>query len=126
MSTSTEPPSLAPFPTNSSPFRRQLTPDAPVFNLFQPNIQLTKTLAMSWAEDHIRANAIAAGFIATPMTQAMVDAVELSAAPLARTPAGRWDQPGDIAPTVLFLASKEASFITGQTLAVDGGLSIAG
>jgi NAD(P)-dependent dehydrogenase (short-subunit alcohol dehydrogenase family) len=113
-------------PATSSPFRRQLTPDAPVFNLFQPNIQLTKTLAMSWAEDHIRANAIAAGFIATPMTQAMVDAVELSAAPLARTPAGRWSQPGDIAPTVLFLASKEASFITGQTLAVDGGLSIAG
>ena len=89
-------------------------------------VQLTKTLAMTWANDGIRANAIAAGFIETPMTQQMAASTEMSAPVITRTPAGRWGQAGDVAPTVLFLASGEASFITGQTLAVDGGFSIAG
>ena len=89
-------------------------------------VQLTKTLGVSWARDGIRANAVAAGMINTRMTELMQTIPEMNDPILARTPMQRWGQPEDIAAAVLFLASENASFITGQTLVVDGGYSVVG
>lgn len=85
---------------------------------------LTKSLAIQWAGDGIRVNAIAAGSIVTPMTQRFADDPDTHAAVCRRTPLGRWGEAEDIAGGVLLLCSPAAGFITGQTLAVDGGYSI--
>jgi NAD(P)-dependent dehydrogenase (short-subunit alcohol dehydrogenase family) len=87
--------------------------------------QLTKSLAIAYAVDGIRVNAIAPGWVATPLTQALQDDPARSAPILARTPLGRWGTPDDIAGPVLFLASEQARFITGVVLPVDGGYLIA-
>ena len=89
-------------------------------------VQLTKTLAVTWARDRIRVNAIAPGVVETNMTAPMLSFEQLTAPLLARTPMARFTTPREIAPVALFLASPAASYITGQTLAVDGGFSIAG
>jgi 3-oxoacyl-[acyl-carrier protein] reductase len=89
-------------------------------------VQTTKTLAVAWAKKGIRVNAVAPGVVETAMTAPMMDFEQLTAPLLARTPLGRFAQPDEIAPAVLFLASAQACYITGQTLAVDGGFSIAG
>lgn len=87
--------------------------------------QLTKSLAIAYAPDGIRVNAVAPGWIATPLTSALREDDARSDAILARTPLGRWGQPDDIAGPVLFLCSEMASFITGTTLNIDGGYAIA-
>ena len=89
-------------------------------------VQTTKTLAVAWAKHGIRVNAVAPGVVETAMTAPMMDYEQLTAPLLARTPLGRFAAPEEIAPAVLFLASPQARYITGQTLAVDGGFSIAG
>ncbi len=86
--------------------------------------QLTKSLAIAYAPNGIRVNAIAPGWIATPLTQALRDDVTRSSAVLARTPLGRWGKPEDIAGPALFLASPLASFMTGAVLVVDGGYMV--
>ena len=86
--------------------------------------QLTKSLAIAYAADGIRVNAVAPGWIATPLTQALQDDAARTAAILARTPLGRWGQAEDVADPVLFLASPAARFITGVVLPVDGGYLI--
>lgn len=86
--------------------------------------QLTKSLAIAYAAGGIRVNAVAPGWIATPLTQALQDDAARTAAILARTPLGRWGQPEDVADPVLFLASPAARFITGVVLPVDGGYLI--
>ncbi len=83
--------------------------------------QLTKSLAIAYAADGIRVNAIAPGWIATPLTQALQDDPVRSAPILARTPLGRWGTPADVAGPVLFLASELAQFVTGAIVPVDGG-----
>ena len=85
--------------------------------------QLTKSLAVAWAPERIRVNAVAPGWVATPLTKALQDDEARTAAILTRVPMGRWATPEDIAGPVLFLASDLASFVTGAVLPVDGGYS---
>jgi NAD(P)-dependent dehydrogenase (short-subunit alcohol dehydrogenase family) len=86
--------------------------------------QLTKSLAIAYAADGIRVNAVAPGWIATPLTQALQDDPARSSPILARTPMGRWGTPADVAGPVLFLCSAAARFVTGVVLPVDGGYLI--
>lgn len=86
--------------------------------------QLTKSLAIAYAAEGIRVNAVAPGWIATPLTQPLQDDPARSAPILARTPLGRWGTPADVAGPVLFLASAAARFVTGVILPVDGGYLI--
>lgn len=85
-------------------------------------IGLTKTAAKELAGRGITVNAVAPGFIATDMTDAMTDAAK--EAVVAAIPMKRVGMPKDIAETVAFLASDKAAYITGQVIAVDGGLSM--
>ena len=86
--------------------------------------QLTKSLAIAYADEGIRVNAVAPGWIATPLTQALQDDPVRSGPILARTPMKRWGTPDDVAGPVLFLASAQARFVTGTILPVDGGYLI--
>ena len=83
--------------------------------------QLTKSLAIAYAADGIRVNAIAPGWVATPLTTALQNDAQRSAGITARTPLARWAQPDDIAGAAVFLCSPAARFITGAILPVDGG-----
>jgi 2-deoxy-D-gluconate 3-dehydrogenase len=91
-------------------------------------VQLTKSMAIELAPHNIQVNAIAPGWIATEMTAPAredADWAGFNSALLARTPAGRWGEPAECAGAAVFLASGAADFITGVTLPVDGGYSIA-
>jgi NAD(P)-dependent dehydrogenase (short-subunit alcohol dehydrogenase family) len=83
--------------------------------------QLTKSLAIAYAAEGIRVNAVAPGWIATSLTQALQDDPVRSRPILSRTPLGRWGTPADVAGAVCFLVSPAAGFMTGVILPVDGG-----
>ena len=87
-------------------------------------VQMTMNMGAAWGLDNIRVNAVAPGWIATPLTQALTQDVDRTAQILARTPLGRWGTPEDVADPVLFLASPAARFVTGVILPVDGGYLI--
>lgn len=90
-------------------------------------VQLTKGLASAWARDGIQVNAVLPGWIDTDLTiQARKDVPGLHERVLARTPAGRWGVPDDLAGVAVFLAGPASDFITGAAIPVDGGYSIQG
>ena len=84
-------------------------------------MQLTKSLAIAYADDGIRVNAIAPGWVATALTQPLRDNPEANQAVIDRTPMKRWADPADMAGPVMFLCSPAAAFVTGVILPVDGG-----
>ena len=83
--------------------------------------QLTKSLAIAYAAEGIRVNALAPGWIATALTDALQRDPARSDPIIARTPLKRWGTPQDVAGAALFLASPAAAFVTGVVLPVDGG-----
>ncbi|MBM3649295.1 MAG: SDR family oxidoreductase, partial [Alphaproteobacteria bacterium] len=86
-------------------------------------IMLAEMMAMEWAADGIRANAVCPGFVHTSMTDAIYRQRKLARARAKLVPLGRVAKPEDIADVVAFLLSPAASYITGQALVVDGGLT---
>lgn len=97
-------------------------PSIPAYTASKGGVaQLTKALAVAWAPEGIRVNAIAPGWIATELTRGLVEDEGRSAAILARTPMQRWGEPEDIGGAAVFLCSEAARFITGAILPVDGG-----
>jgi 2-deoxy-D-gluconate 3-dehydrogenase len=90
-------------------------------------LQLTRSLACAWAADNIQVNAILPGWIDTELTRrARQQVAELHEFVFARTPAGRWGEPDDLAGAAVFLCSPAADFVTGAALPVDGGYSARG
>ncbi|GAB4360148.1 MAG: glucose 1-dehydrogenase [Immundisolibacter sp.] len=83
---------------------------------------LTRGLAVDWAPDGIRVNAVAPGWVATEMTQGLQDNPRLHDRLTARVPMGRFAQPHEIADVALFLVSDSARYVTGSVYSVDGGL----
>jgi NAD(P)-dependent dehydrogenase (short-subunit alcohol dehydrogenase family) len=88
-------------------------------------ISMTKTLAVELAPSRIRVNAIAPGLVDTRFAAAIVGNADIMDRVVGRTPLARVGQPDEIAGAALYLASDAASFVTGHTLVVDGGLTIA-
>jgi len=82
---------------------------------------VTKALSNEWAKERVNINAIAPGYIATENTKALRDDPVRNKAIQDRIPEGRWGQPEDIAASVIFLASKDADYLNGAVLNVDGG-----
>jgi NAD(P)-dependent dehydrogenase (short-subunit alcohol dehydrogenase family) len=85
---------------------------------------LTRSLAVAWAKEGIRVNALAPGWIETPLTRPLVENPERSRSIVERTPMARWGRPEDLVGPALFLASRAAGFVTGVVLPVDGGYSV--
>ena len=90
-------------------------------------VQLSKGLAAAWAADGIQVNCILPGWIETDLTrQGKIDMPGLDERVRARTPAGRWGVPADLAGTAVFLSSAASDFVTGTAIPVDGGYSVQG
>lgn len=84
-------------------------------------VGLTKAFANEWAASGVNVNAVAPGYVVTNNTDALRADADRQAAISARIPAGRWAQPEDIAPAVVFLAGRGAAYVHGEVLTVDGG-----
>jgi 2-deoxy-D-gluconate 3-dehydrogenase len=102
-------------------------PYAPAYGASKGGIvQLTRAMAASWAVDRIQVNAVLPGWIQTELTDgARAQVAGLNERVIARTAAGRWGQPEDLAGIAVFLASAASDFVTGTAIPVDGGYSIA-
>lgn len=109
----------------ASMYSRFGSPRNPAYGASKAGVeQLTKSLAIAWADDGIRVNAIAPGFIVTEQSARARQDAAFTSAIEARTPLKRWGQPDDIAGAALFLASDASAFVTGACLPVDGGYSV--
>lgn len=82
---------------------------------------MTRSLAVEWASDGIRVNCVAPWFIKTPLTEPILGKEEFLDKVLSRTPMNRLGEPEDVSGLVSFLCMPAAGYITGQTIAVDGG-----
>jgi NAD(P)-dependent dehydrogenase (short-subunit alcohol dehydrogenase family) len=99
---------------------------APAYSASKGGVaQLTKSLAIAWAAQGVRVNAVAPGWIETALTAPLFNDPIRRNAILDRTPMARWGKPEDVTGAVQFLCSPAAAFITGVVLPVDGGYSIA-
>jgi NAD(P)-dependent dehydrogenase (short-subunit alcohol dehydrogenase family) len=86
-------------------------------------VNLTKSVAVEWASRGVRVNALCPGWTATDLNRALWENQEVSDAMMARVPMGRWARAEEMAGAAVFLASDAASYLTGQAMAVDGGLT---
>lgn len=84
---------------------------------------LTRGMCTDWAKYGLQVNAIAPGYFDTPLNKALVDDPEFSAWLMKRTPAGRWGNVDELIGAAVFLASDASSFVNGQTIFVDGGIT---
>ncbi|MCL4151081.1 UNVERIFIED_CONTAM: hypothetical protein GTU68_040814 [Idotea baltica] len=84
---------------------------------------LTKAMTAEWAEENIQINGIAPGYFATEMTKSLVEDKSFNDWICGRTPSARWGKPEELQALAVFLASKGSSFVNGQVIIVDGGLS---
>lgn len=89
-------------------------------------VQLTKNLAVEWAEDDIRVNSVAPWYTQTPLVKSLLENKEYLDNVLTRTPIKRIAEPEEVASAVAFFCMPASSYITGQTLAVDGGFTVNG
>jgi len=110
--------------TIASMYSMMGSPMVPAYGASKAGLaQLAQTLAIAWAKDGIRVNAIAPGFIVTEQTvRARADSTHYNRV-LDRTPMARWGEPSDLVGPALFLASDHAKFVTGILMPVDGGLT---
>ena len=89
-------------------------------------VQLTKSLAVAWAKDNIQVNAVLPGWIVTDLTRGIQDSDPNRYDNISRRiPTGRWGEPSEVAGAAVFLASTASDYVTGATLAIDGGYSSA-
>jgi len=101
------------------------TPNNPAYSASKGGLAvLTKTLADNWGRKGIRVNGIAPGFVASKLTAVSRDNPKIYDASIKATPLGRWGTPEDMGGVALFLASPLAAFVAGQTIPVDGGMSL--
>ena len=90
------------------------------------DFQLARNLAVEWGKQNIRVNCIAPGLVKTDFARALWENPQLLERTLRTTPLGRIGEPSDISGLAVFLAGPAATFITGQTIIADGGITIAG
>ncbi|OVA17795.1 Glucose/ribitol dehydrogenase [Macleaya cordata] len=88
--------------------------------------QLTRSFACEWAKDNIRVNSVAPWVIRTPPLEQKLQDKEFEESVISRTPNRRIGEPSDVSPLVAFLCLPAASYITGQVICVDGGLTVNG
>jgi NAD(P)-dependent dehydrogenase (short-subunit alcohol dehydrogenase family) len=88
-------------------------------------VSLTQTAAAEWGHAGVRVNAVAPGWVKTELSRYLWENPETERALVARAALGRWGEPTEVAEVVAFIASDRASYLTGQTIVVDGGLSTA-
>ncbi|WVZ53046.1 hypothetical protein U9M48_004037 [Paspalum notatum var. saurae] len=99
----------------------------PIYGMTKASLnQLAKNLACEWAKDNIRTNSVAPGYISTSLTERMFSDKKLKDNIVGRTPIMRVGEPEDISSMVAFLCMAGSSYITGQTILVDGGMTING